>query len=68
MNARYEEEVDPKTEQELWDEEQTARAVGKDFFNKTKKTRYDVDDADYVFEDAVEFARAPRASVLIWKV
>lgn len=54
LKARYEEEAEPKTEQELWDEEQTKRAVGKN----RKKSRYDVDATEYVFEDQIEFVKS----------
>ncbi|KAH8054172.1 ATP-dependent RNA helicase [Aureococcus anophagefferens] len=52
LNARYEEEAEPLTEQELWDAEQQRRAGSS---KSRKKSRYDVDDADYVFDDHVDF-------------
>jgi len=58
LNARYVEEAEAKTEQEIWDEFQTDRAIKAGRGHSNKKSRYDVDDADYVFEDAVEFVTA----------
>lgn len=54
LNQRYEEEAEPLTEQELWDAEQQRRAGSS---RQKKKSRYDVSDADYVFEDHVDFVR-----------
>ena len=42
------------TEQELWDQEQQRRAGSS---RQKKKSRYDVSDEDYVFEDHVDFVR-----------
>lgn len=53
LKARYEEEAEPKTEQEKWDEAQTKRAT-----RKKKSSRYDVDSSEYVFEDHVEFVKS----------
>ena len=53
LNQRYEEEEEPLTEQELWDQEQQRRAG----IETKKKSRYDVSDEDYVFEDHVDFVR-----------
>ena len=50
LRSRYVEEAEPKTEQELWDEEQTKRSV---LFKKKKEMKTEFDD--YVFEDHVEF-------------
>ncbi|KAJ8601279.1 hypothetical protein CTAYLR_007750 [Chrysophaeum taylorii] len=57
LRSRYREEAEPKTEQEIWDERQTFRAVGK-----KKKSRYDVDSSEYVFEDHVEFVKSAMLS------
>ena len=54
LNQRYEEEEEPLTEQELWDQEQQRRAGSS---RQKKKSRYDVSDEDYVFEDHVDFVR-----------
>jgi len=54
LNQRYEEEDEPLTEQELWDQEQQRRAGSS---RQKKKSRYDVSDEDYVFEDHVDFVR-----------